>query len=801
MASVLADGFETCIANIPDPQTEPQEHVDVTVLAEADEGVLNGIVSGRSSQSSQHGSQCDSQHSFQQASQNEPPKLLIRPVSSGKDPAAGFSFTKAKPIQQLDFRRPKQAPVMAQHPEMTRPSESLAFEANSHQSPHLQDITQVVQDFVNVAADRAPSPKHLSPPTLKDALPVPFPDIIPTHSQAYRNPASNTIAGPITHSFSSTSTMPNEVSTAAPDTLTDSNPIGAKEPLLLNIVVPDHTESIRTTTSSADRPAEVTGVSNEPQVNKPKRSHKASKDLLTSTAGAPKITKTRRRQTQVVPTTNGLPPPSGSKSTYTEDDLFKLLMYRRRQGQQELEYFKITQNQKEDEILRLREMSNALTSELQEVLQRETQKAAELSRIKAKKPIWESKIKRLSDYVKGLQNDHQRLREDADNLQKQRTDVFVAGKELHDTLEATQKSVEQERIRSQRLKDDAHHRIETLEQTVQHQCTQLRSDEDLLKAERERSTRLEDQISRVSASHEQSLQLFIGHRDAITSKIDDLLRQAKSIVLPNQSAEPHHQDPVRPMLEQCISMLQELHKADTVKSEDLKKLGDTMDTFVRGYVYLSVNPDLSRLYSPEARITLSVETCEENYTSIGSGQKQLALALQDQLRALDCNVSSGHALAEQISDLREVRATVRERLQATESSLADARREIVALRLKDQEQSRRVVDLETDVAKAQSQSAEVPQAMLRMQELDSRNTHLQSEVVSLSKDAAVLSDQLQQRCTEAQDLTERLAVVQGKFKAATEETARSREEKSASERTATFEREQLRNELSKAASM
>ena len=156
---------------------------------------------------------------------------------------------------------------------------------------------------------------------------------------------------------------------------------------------------------------------------------------------------------------------------------------------------------------------------------------------------------------------------------------------------------------------------------------------------------------------------------------------------------------------------------------------------------------------------------------------------------------------EQISDLREVRATIRERLQATESSLADARREVVALRLKDEEQSRRVVDLEIDVAKAQSRSAEVPQAMLRIQELESRNKDLQSEVVTLGKDAAVLSDHLQQRSTEVQDLTERLAVVQKKFNASTEETARSRKERSASERTATFEREQLRNELSKAADM
>ena len=582
MASIFTDGSKTCIADIPDPLPEPQEHIDVTALAEADEVVLTGIVSGYSGQSSPHGSQHGSQHSSQQASQKEPPKVLTRPASSGKDPAAGFSFTKAKPIQQLDFRRPKQAPVIAQPPESTRPSETLTLEAHSHQPPHLQDTTQVVQNVVDFAADRALPPQHHNPPTLKDALPVPFPDAISTRSQAYRNPASNTIAGAMTHCFSSTNTVPNEVSTASHDTLTDSNPITTKEPHVLKIVIPDHGESKRTTTASEDRSAEVTRVPDEPRINHPKRPRKASKDPLTSIAGAPKITKTRRRKTQVVPATNPLAPPSSPKSTYTEDDLLKLLMYRRRQGQQELEYFKITQNQKEAEIQRLREMSNNLSNELQDVLQRESQNAAELSRIKAKKPVWESKIKRLSDYVKGLTNDHKRLREDADNLQKQRTDVFVTGKDLHDTLEAAQKSMEQERIRSQRLREDTHHKMETLAQTVQQQCTQLQSNDNLLTAERERSTRLEDQVSRVSVSQEQLLQLFTGHRDTITDKIDSLLHQAKSIVLPNQTLEPHHQDPVEPMLEQCISMLQKLHDADTVKPEDLRKLGVTMDSFVRG---------------------------------------------------------------------------------------------------------------------------------------------------------------------------------------------------------------------------
>ena len=416
---------------------------------------------------------------------------------------------------------------------------------------------------------------------------MPFADATPAHSQAYKNRAPSTASGPIKLDFSSTRTLPNEFPAATDDTLTDSNVSGIKEPHISNVIIPDHSKPTTTAPVSIHSPVEVARVVGQGQINKQNCSRMASKDPLTSVAGAPKITKSRLRKKKTAAAADGPPPLANAKGAYTEDDLLRLLMYRRRQGQQELESFKTTQSHKEAEIQRLREMSSNLSNELQEVLQRESQKTAELSRIKANKPIWESKMKRLNDYVKGLTNDHKRLREDADDLQKQHTDIFVAGKELQDTLEGAQRSAEQERTRFQKFEDDARHRIESLAQTVQHQRTELRSDENLLVAEKERSNRLENQILEITASNEQLLQLFTGHRDTINGKIDALLHQAKSIILPNKALESPSQDSITPMLEQCISMLQKLHDVDVVKLEDLGKLGNTMDSFVRGYVYLS----------------------------------------------------------------------------------------------------------------------------------------------------------------------------------------------------------------------
>lgn len=158
-------------------------------------------------------------------------------------------------------------------------------------------------------------------------------------------------------------------------------------------------------------------------------------------------------------------------------------------------------------------------------------------------------------------------------------------------------------------------------------------------------------------------------------------------------------------------------------------------------------------------------------------------------------------MSEQVNDLREMRATIRERLQATESSLADARREVVTLRHKDQEQSQRIVSLEAEMVRARSKPAENPQPLLRIQELDFRNKDLQSEIAVLKKKAADLSSQVQQSSIESEGMAKRLANAEEKLKDAHEETARSAEEKSACERQAALDRENLRKDLSDASNM
>ena len=468
---------------------------------EADEAIMDGNASRGSGRSSREGSH--------QASQGAPVKLLTRPVSSGQDPAAGFAFAKAGPVQQLDFRRPKQTPIISTSQDLSLASESILKGKASHQSPNVTDI--------------APS---------------------------------------------------KEILMSTDENLADSNFKRTSETPVLNITIPARNNLATALVSGQSHTENLSAIGQTP-INMQERSSKASMDPLSSVVDAPKIAKPRRAKPKMGSTTKGPSPPDHA---YTEEDLLKLLMYRRRQGQQELEYFRATQHQKEAEIQTLRDLSNDLDAQLQEVIQREAQKTVELSKVNATKSIWEDRIKRLVDYVKGLTNDHKRLREDANELYKQHEELFVTKTELQDTLDDARKSVEDQRLRAQQYETEARHTIESLQQTVQNQSTQIRSDENLLAAERERSNRLDDHISRITTSHEHLVDLFAGHRNNIAGKIDELMHHAQCVVSPVEAADSN--DSINPMLEQCVGMLHELHEADTVKPRDLQKLNDTMDNLV-----------------------------------------------------------------------------------------------------------------------------------------------------------------------------------------------------------------------------
>ena len=165
--------------------------------------------------------------------------------------------------------------------------------------------------------------------------------------------------------------------------------------------------------------------------------------------------------------------------------------------------------------------------------------------------------------------------------------------------------------------------------------------------------------------------------------------------------------------------------------------------------------------------------------------------MQEQLHALSKNLTVEQNLSEQVMDLREVKATLRERLQATETALREARIEVVALQRENREQSHKIVGYETEIAKPQ-QPLDI---LLRLQEVDSRNRDLHRELEKMQTEAASLSTQLQQRTKDAERLDERLIDTQVQLQEARHQTEVVRNEKLEYEKQAVQQHDDLRTKL------
>lgn len=199
------------------------------------------------------------------------------------------------------------------------------------------------------------------------------------------------------------------------------------------------------------------------------------------------------------------------------------------------------------------------------------------------------------------------------------------------------------------------------------------------------------------------------------------------------------------------------------------------------------------------RITRSVEACDHNTSMMESGHQQLAQSVQNELQALSSNIVTEHTLSEQIKDLREMRATVRERLHSTEVLLRDAKQEVLALQVEKKDHVRRITMLEND--RGSRQPAVDPHMLLRIQETDTSNKELRKEQATLNAEVNSLGDQIRQKDENLQQLQTQLTESQAVIERTRDQATLIEQEKMDCEEQAVVEREQMRERLSQAASL
>ncbi|MCJ1470623.1 hypothetical protein MMC07_009269 [Pseudocyphellaria aurata] len=165
------------------------------------------------------------------------------------------------------------------------------------------------------------------------------------------------------------------------------------------------------------------------------------------------------------------------------------------------------------------------------------------------------------------------------------------------------------------------------------------------------------------------------------------------------------------------------------------------------------------------------------------------------------NMNVKHALGEQLMDLREAKATIRERLLATEASLVESRQHVTALESKEQCHLRRISELETGFLRLQSKESEMSQLGLQYQEAQKCNQSLQDQLTKSREDASGMSKSLEQKIDEIMSLTVSLSEVQSQLEEAHEKTATFADQKVQYESQATEQRDKMRKQLNQAASL
>ena len=203
----------------------------------------------------------------------------------------------------------------------------------------------------------------------------------------------------------------------------------------------------------------------------------------------------------------------------------------------------------------------------------------------------------------------------------------------------------------------------------------------------------------------------------------------------------------------------------------------------------------------QTRITGSVQACERAITKNGAHQKSFASEVQERLQALSTSIAGEHVLNERVTDLREVKATLKERLQVTEAALAEARLQSVTLQTKDQLQLQKISALELEAANLRSQPKESLHAALHIHELEAQNKGLMERSSNLQKQIADIALKLQVKIEEASEAENRVNSLQAQLKETQAERLALEEQGLAYEDQANAKLEQTQKELWKAANL
>lgn len=255
-----------------------------------------------------------------------------------------------------------------------------------------------------------------------------------------------------------------------------------------------------------------------------------------------------------------------------EDMLKVLTVYYRKQMQQRVES-RAKEKEKDDTIADFKTIIKLLDTQLQESNEQVSKHKAELLKYRELVPGWQDKVKKLSNFVKGLNNDYARLRDDAQLILGEQQKIKSHKESIDKRLKESTLALEKERTHQQSRLLKAHHRTDLAEQSLKACEIDLQSKSTTLQLQRDRIVNLQDALSNVASNHEDVLVKLANHEAAMSSNIAGLDATIADAIHNASTREPHE---LSSKVEECISLLKEPQNVDSVKTEDVQKLHNSI---------------------------------------------------------------------------------------------------------------------------------------------------------------------------------------------------------------------------------
>ncbi|KAI9818765.1 MAG: hypothetical protein M1827_007585 [Pycnora praestabilis] len=317
----------------------------------------------------------------------------------------------------------------------------------------------------------------------------------------------------------------------------------------------------------------------------------------------------------------------------------------------------------------------------------------------------------LHNSIQGLAKDHNRLRDNANELAREQHAVQIERQKLTALMKEAKSTTEAWAARVKEWKDPAKPwaevrcEITRLEDTVHVLQGQLEEKSGLLADERDRTLRLERDLTRNGDRH---------------GEIHELLTGLCTIL---QSKEPNGNEAQQVKLEQCLEMVGEIRNTEAVTPEDVQSIKDMINSLSQSFA---------------ARIN---ET-EYTQSTLSDFNKGLDSRLKEAIVALRSEIQSQDTLTEQISELSLLNRTLTQQVEISEGATTQAREQLYASRLAQDSLQQKIYSLESEATVLRSTFSDNAEIVSQLHKLESQNTTLLHNVEEVKEVASSKESQL-----------------------------------------------------------